>query len=1316
MESQAYGFIHCHSEHSVKDSPLKIKAMVKRAKEMGAKAISLTDHGTCTGWIEFYQECNAQGIKAILGVEAYIHNEQKKREHLILLAKNYKGYQEISHLVTKSHENADCVRIKNKDVYYPVITKEMLTQCVANGNVIVTSACVTGVLSNILLKNHELQRKINKLQAKQLKYNSPKDEKYIKEKQSLAELDNKIMQLSDEKERLEPIAKKVYTKRIKGLESFLNHEDYDLYELKKEELEAEQEESEYAKKDLEIVKEKLAALRKSRTATNAKVKKLEGKQVQYKTLQAEIDMLESEMLSQEALLVKCEKELLWYKSLFGDDFYIEIQYHGMTEEAYSMPLLCELAKKHNVSLVATNDVHIANKDEYNARQFMRSLTFDKWQEAENADKELYMKSDAELKSILSIILKDEYVKEGIENIRTICDSCNLIFPEDKHYPKYIDDNGKIVEDAGKLLRVKTEQGILSRFQSEEFNDSYKKRMLYELEVIISMGFADYLLIVADFINYGKNLAKQKNEFGIGYGVGPGRGSAAGSLVCYLLEITNIDPLKYNLKFERFLNIDRVTMPDIDTDFSTEIRMDVIEYVKKKFGNESVALIRTIQTQAARSSIHNAARLLGDRLHGDAKYFLQLGNDIANMLPKAPNTKIINHVDDIKKEHSSVEATEIITQSLMTESTITGLSVHAAGVIIGDGKPLHNYIPLLFNHDMNQWVVQCNMVESEDINLLKMDFLGLKNLDILTETIRRIKKYTGNTVDLDDLPDDKDVYKHIFSKGRTKSVFQFESEGMRKMLQQFEPDSFEDIILLVAAYRPGPMDSIPNIIKVKKGLETPYYCIPELKDILSTTYGYPIYQEQLMDIFAKCAGFTQGEADIIRRYMSKKKTDKFMESKPKFISGVIEHGASQKDAEQLWETLVKFAEYAFNKSHAAAYAKIAYQTAYLKYHYAKYYMCSVLNNADIDKIPMILYECRELNIAITLPDVNKSLFNFENTKEGILYGLGKIKTVSNQAQSIIDERTQNGYFNSFYDFVSRVTINKSAMEAIIKSGSLDGFREGSRKALLNAVFPLKELIKKKKDEESVYQQLVSIDKKTLNVKEKNSHEKKLMNVTMQLTNTENEIKKFKVDRYLSDNEETLTEECNLLGAYISSHPLDAYKNVYKDSKISLIGDIKNFNSIYVGLIKNLRIAKRKKDGAPMAFFDFEDMTGSIPVCCFTNTYKEFHKFIKEGAVIKIHADLMIEQAYNSDNIIQKLMATKIEKAVPYKNPIFVSIPDLSFESYAYYTLKEYEDENGHPIWLHTQNNGCVCEKKLSVSKKVLDINFENMYINLVFQDF
>ena len=641
-----------------------------------------------------------------------------------------------------------------------------------------------------------------------------------------------------------------------------------------------------------------------------------------------------------------------------------------------------------------------------------------------------------------------------------------------------------------------------------------------------------------------------------------------------------------------------------------------------------------------------------------KEIRRIGEELCKNISNKTGTLSENRDDILKDYETSKEHRIILDRAVSIEGTITAFSVHPAGIIIGDGKPLSSYIPMYYNTQKEQWAVSCNMVEAEEIGLLKMDFLALKNLDIISESIRRIKKNYGIEIDPEKLPFEDEVFSHIFAEGRTSFIFQFESDGMKKMLREFKPDSFEDLILLVAAYRPGPMDFIPDIIAAKHGKKETHYIIPQLKEILGTTYGQCIYQEQLMSIFHECAGFSLGQADIIRRYMSKKKVDKFLKYKSQFVDGVVLNGADRTDAEALWESLEGFARYAFNRSHAAVYALISYMTAWLKFHYPVEFMCAILNASELDRISLAVKECSTMGVSVISPDINRSEMQFSDYNGKILYGLAAIKGISSASMQEMIEERKKGKFQNYCDLLARVSIGKADMEKLIVSGALDkcGF---SRTALKNAILPAF-AIKNKYIKDYTTEEICRKLKEEISLSQSSDKENWLLQ---------------------------LNEEKELLGAYISGHPLEQFKLLKADKSITPLSHAEAEKpQIYMGVISNIKEFRQRNDGIGVTF-DLEDWDGLASCIVFAQHYKQVQKYIKDGNVIKVYGYF---NKQDEESFSNELIARQIFPCHPYSNHVFISFQSRTEWPDVCQSLKPYLVEQGHPVIFYECDNGSIRE--------------------------
>lgn len=1288
MSEIKYGLIHCHSENSMKDSVMTVTQLVKIAKELGAPAVTLTDHGVMSGIFELFRAAKEFGIKPIPGVEAYMQEDgEQNRKHLVLFAKNYMGYKAICRAVTESNKRINSVPTMNIEI----LERFFGPGTIGHDNVIATSACVGGVLSSILLQNQYIEKEISKIEEKRNKYSNPNDPTYIGNKKLLDEYSDEVDSLRKERDRLKALADKKYLMREKALKKLEGSSDYERL-LKA--LNEEKEESRLASEQITEVKKKLASVLKKESSVRKVCKDLENSHSKYNKYNNDINELLARKKSDDDLYTETIQMAKKYLEIFGiNNFYIELQYHGIPNEKYVMPILVQIADTLNIPFVAANDVHCPyNTPEcVRARSLVNSLRYNKWMPPREDDSEYYIKTDKELSEWLLKILPESVVDKAFEGINAIVNACCVELPTNTHFPEFVGNiNG---ETSSQRLRRMVEEGIKEKF-STDF--PYRDRVEYELKIIEDMKYTDYLCIVQDYIAYAKKEGTNNAE-GVGYPVGPGRGSAAGSLVCYLIGITSVNPMPLDLLFERFLNPDRVSYPDIDVDFANFIRDKVYAYIQKVYGEEAVCSIMTKNTAAGRKSIDSVARIRGDELYGDITTFYDLAKEIKKMLPDSDTSLSKCKKELLEAYPDNIDAQEIIKDACLIEGASLTYSVHAAGAIIADNGDVGEYIPLMWNSDQGLWTTQCDMIESEkQACLLKFDLLGLKTLDIISTTLRYIKKNKGISIDIEKVPQDPLVYKEIFAKGKTNMVFQFESQGMQSMLKRFKPENINHLVLLVAAYRPGPMQFIDGIINVKNGTAKAKYICEEAKDILSPTYSYPIYQEQIMQLCNKVAGFTLAEADTIRRYMSKKNEEAMAKYKPKFVDGLCSKNVSKKDAEDFWGQLMKFAEYGFNKSHAAVYAYISYYTAWLKYHYPAEYMTAVMNYTAINKLPKVIHECKAMGLKLAPPHINKSEVTFSCKGNSILFGLSNIKGVAGSANSIVEERA-NGDFVSFKDFLSRVKPYQDVLNVLVDTGALDCWCSNRNAMKVTAPILLDYLKNIKKAQDSL-------------VNEKS--EKKINNLNSKIKsytdsfNTELLPISLPEDRLIR-----LSLEKDLLGMYVSGHPLDEYP-IDKLSNISNIVNIsepKQYLGI-AGVISNFKIVKRKKDGAKMAFFTIEDKTDSINVCCFAETFKKFGHLLGDGVVVSTFGKTDIE-IKDDESVEKKIISETFNVIDRYKKTIVITVNNIGDWVDVYDKIQKSSDEHGFPVVAYIKEMSEFRETNLMLLPDILNFEFDNATISV-----
>ncbi len=886
-----------------------------------------------------------------------------------------------------------------------------------------------------------------------------------------------------------------------------------------------------------------------------------------------------------------------YKDIFGEDFYIEIWHQPKIKEVHkALPYLIDLAKEKNIPLVATQDTHYIKKEDAFYHDVL--LAVQTGNKITDDDRftlkagEFYLRPKEEMEKIF------QNTPEAIENTGKIAEKCNVeISLGQTLIPKFnVPEN----ETAFSFLEKLVNQRISQRYP--EMTDEIKDRLKYELDVIKKTGFADYFLIVQDFVNW----AKERKIV-----VGPGRGSAAGSIISYILKITEVDPIKYNLLFERFLNPERIEMPDIDIDFTDIRRDEVMGYLREKYGENSVAHIITFGTMASRAAIRDSGRALG--------FSYGFCDEISKMIPFNADLKdALEQVPELKSQYdSNPEVRRLIDTAMHLEGVARHASVHACGTVIG-AKPLTEYMPLQYApQDPNTIITQFEMGAVNSLGLLKMDLLGLKNLTIIEETIRLIKDTQEVEIDIGKIPlDDKKTFSLIQS-ANTTGVFQFESSGMRRYLKELKPTELEDIIAMVALYRPGPMDLIPQYIARKQGKEKETYLHPLLEPILKNTHGIGIYQEQMMQIARDLGGFTLSEADILRKAIGKKIKELLDKQQEKIMSGMAAKGIDKKTAEAIWEMFPPFSRYGFNRSHAACYAIIAYQTAYLKTHFPIELTTSLLNNdsGDVDRISFLVSESKKMGIMVLPPDINQSYAKFSPEGNHIRFGLSAIKNVgSNIVSAIIAERQKNGPFISISDFLARVThkdLNKKSLESLSKAGVFDGLGIERNVILSNL------------------EKILSF-----------SQQAKKHSTISQNGLFGNKTSEYKISLNQSapaKEEEKLAWEKELLGFYVSEHPLKKYEKFFKEKKVNPIKSIID-RSAKSGIAGSYRIAGiitsvkkiTTKNKKIMAFARIEDLSDTLEVVVFSEVLDRKSEIWENQNIVIIQGKLSLRD--NESKII------------------------------------------------------------------------------------
>ncbi len=900
------------------------------------------------------------------------------------------------------------------------------------------------------------------------------------------------------------------------------------------------------------------------------------------------------------------EKALYYNDLFGKgNFYLELQNHGIEEEAHVARQLLKIAEETGIPTVVTNDCHYINKDDSYLHQILLCIqtnhTINDPDKMEFTTDEFYFKSEQEMRELF------KNHPEAYDNTVKIAERCNVEFEFGKTKLPHFDVPNN--QDHFEYFKKMCLDG-LHRHYGENPPEEIRNRLDYELSIIKEMGYTDYFLIVGDFINYAKSQDIP---------VGPGRGSGAGSLAAYCIGITGIDPIKYNLIFERFLNPERVSMPDFDVDFCKDRRQEVIDYVIRKYGEDHVAQIIAFGTMAARGAIRDVGRALAMSYGAVDSVAKLVPNEIGITIKKA-----LEMSPELEMRYKSEEQVKLLIDTAMgLEGMPRHATTHAAGVVI-TRDPVSSYVPLAKNDDAV--VTQYTMTTLEELGLLKMDFLGLRNLTVLKEAEEMILKINPDYSEADIKEDDRAVFE-MLSKGQSDGVFQFESAGMKSVLSQLKPESIEDLIAVISLYRPGPMDSIPRYIENRHHPDRIKYKHPLLKDILDVTYGCIVYQEQVMQIFRTLAGYSLGRADIVRRAMSKKKKDVMEREQDIFLNGLtdengvievegcLRRGVDRESAVSILKEMESFASYAFNKSHAAAYANVSYKTAWMKCHYPKEYMAALLTSVldNPNKLAVYTAECARLGIKVLPPDVNISNMGFTVSGNDIRFGLLAIKNLGrNVIDAIISERNSGGRFTGYYNFCKRLSgsgLNSRALESLVKSGALDGMDLNRREMLLNSSVVMDSLEWERKH--SAAGQLSLFDD------ELNENSINLVHHT---------------DFSVTDK---LSMEKEVTGMYLSGHPLAEYAPFLKLMRVDSIGNIlshsENGLQSYrdgqrvrlIAIINSVKI-KSTKNNDMMAFATVEDMTGTIELLIFPQPLRESDGAVLEGNIVDIQGTVSVRE--------------------------------------------------------------------------------------------
>ncbi len=1048
-----------------------------------------------------------------------------------------------------------------------------------------------------------------------------------------------------------------------------------------------------------------------------------------------------------------EEAVQWFKDVFGDDFYLEMQRHKATrpdadhstfpKQQRANEEILKLSKKFDVKVIATNDSHFVDEEDADAHDRLICLSMGK--DFDDPDrmrytKQEWLKTTAEMNQIFADI------PEALSNTLEIANKVEIysidnpalmpFYPidpsfgtEEEYKTRFTQE--QLIEKFGekaynrvggydKAIRILLESDYLRHLTylgakkkyGEELSQEVTERLDFELETITNMGFPGYFLIVQDFINAAREMD---------VAVGPGRGSAAGSAVAYCLGITDIDPLKYHLLFERFLNPDRISMPDIDIDFDDEGRDKVLQWVTDKYGHEKVARIITYGTMATKSSIRDVARI--------HKLPLPDADRLAKLVPdRIPNVKkvnleaAINNVPELKEAAQSNDPilADTIKYAQMLEGNVRNVGMHACGVIIGQ-TDISDIVPISTMDDKDGEKLLVTQYEGsviEETGLIKMDFLGLKTLTIIKDAINNIEATTGKKINIDDIPlDDAKTYE-LYSNGQTTGTFQFESAGMQKYLKELKPTKFEDLIAMNALYRPGPMDYIPSFIARKHGREEISYDIPVMEKYLSETYGITVYQEQVMLLSRLLGNFTRGESDELRKAMGKKLADKMAPLKMKFMAGGKENGHDQKKLEKIWADWEKFASYAFNKSHATCYSWVAYQTAWLKANYPSEYMASVLSNNlnNISEITKFMDECKAMGINVLTPDINESVLKFSVNKQGdIRFGLAAIKSVGqNAVESIISERAENGPFTDIFDFVERVNLsacNRKNIESMALAGAFDSLPNIKREHFASS--------DEKEGGEDFLDTLIRYGNRFQQDKQQSMNS--LFGDEMISMITKPEIPK--VERF--SDLKRLDKERELIGIYLSAHPLDDYEFILTyicNANAAMLKDLASLNGrtlTFGGLVTNARYGQTKNN-KPFTIITIEDYTGSYELALFGQDSIDFGNYGREGLALYIKATIR-ERAFRNNEYEIKVssinLLSEVQDSLVKKITLNIPISELDDTLVAELSALMKNNSGNSLLYFHIQGEEARMNvqlfsrpSRINVNKRLIDYLINNLQID------
>jgi len=1159
--------LHLHTEYSLLDGANKIKALAKKIKEQGMTSVAMTDHGNMFGTIDFYNTMRNEGIKPIIGMEAYVHNQKdigdksiRQRFHLCLYAKNEVGYKNLMYLSSRAYIDGF--------YYYPRINWDLLKE--NSEGIICSSACLQGEV-------------------------------------------NWHMNLSERNVQF----------GAKG---------YD----------------------------------------------------------------------------EAKKVALKYKEIFGDDFYLELMRHGIGDQHRIDKQIIQLSKETGIKIIATNDTHYTEQKDADAHEAFMCIAMNKLYDDPNRLRhsvhEFYVKSPEQMAELFADI------PEALENTQEIADKCNLeIKLGDPTPPNFKfareraaaiglqlpePDKEYSLENDKVLFIEESRRGLERRLEivPEEKHQEYRDRLQVEIDIINNMKFPGYMLIVWDFVDAAKQM---------GIPVGPGRGSAAGSLVAYSLKITDIDPMPYGLLFERFLNPERISMPDIDMDFCQARRQEILDYVVEKYGRVNVAQIITFGKLLAKGVIRDVARVLDmPYAKADAMAKLipdELGIDLKRSYEKEPKIKELLESDR--------QAKRTWEYALALEGLNRNAGTHAAGVVISN-EPLWQKTPLFKPTGLDTLATQYSGKYVEDVDLIKFDFLGLKTLTVIEEALKLVDKRHGKRINfVEENIEDKEVYDYI-STGETLGLFQIESAGMQDLAKKLKPSGFEDVIAMLALYRPGPMESgmLDDFVERKHGRAQITYAFPELEPILKPTYGVIVYQEQVMQIVQTIGGFSLGGADLVRRAMGKKIKEEMDKLKGQFAEGAAQKGFDREKAADLFDLIVKFAGYGFNKSHSAAYAMITFYTSYLKHYYPTEFMAAILTleKNNTDKVVKYVDELKRMGIKLLPPDINKSGLVFEalnvDGDEVVMFGMGAIKGAGDIAINTILASRGEEEFKDLSDFVSRIDsskVNKKVIESLIKAGALDCFGY-SRKAMLSQIEEIIETAKK------------AGDAKRLAIGSLFGEGAEMTSVTLELSH---------MDEF--ESMEILEMEKMSLGFYVSGHPLDKYRDTLDEISYTLSSEIEDLadgsQAMFIGKIEHIT-EKISKNGNKFGIANIMDLHGNIELMLFENRLKELEEDFDLSKPIAFKVKITKDGDFTRMNLLKissmkdaKKTKVKVEKEVkhveePVQPPLILSVnlmPDAKIVEELMCLVDKYPGNRPLEVHIKSKLADVVIESRFKVSELIME---------------